>query len=459
MDDDVGARVDRYVDELFGGDATIDAAFARSTAAGLPPIQVARAQGRLLAVLVRATGARRVLEVGTLAGISAIWMGRALPPGGRLVTLEVEPRHAEVARANLDEAGLRDVVDVRVGPALEVLAALADEGAEPFDLVFIDADKPPYAEYLEASLRLARPGTVIVADNVIRRGAVAEPSDDAAVAGARRFNALVAAHPRLDAAILQTVGEKHHDGMAVAVVRDADAGHDADAAVADEAGLLDLTPDELLTTTRAVRKRLDLGRSVDPHLIAECLEVALQAPSGGNVQRAHFVVVTRPDLRLALAELYRRSYAAYRASTRYPTVTAPSDAERAATQQRVASSADHLAEHLHEVPVLLVPCVRGRPPEAAAALASFYGSVLPAVWSFALAARARGLGTCWTTLHLAYEEEAAEILGIPPADVTQVALLPVAHVVGERFGTAPRPPLGDVVSWDSWDARGAAPPT
>lgn len=215
--------------------------------------------------------------------------------------------------------------------------------------------------------------------------------------------------------------------------------------------VLDLSPDELLSTTRAVRRRLDLARPVDPAVVEACLDLALQAPTGGNVQRARFVVVTRPDVKAALAELYRRSYAAYRVSPRYPTATPIDDPDRAAVQQRVAASADHLAEHLHEVPVLLVPCVDGRPPEGASfALAGFYGSVLPAVWSFALAARARGLGTCWTTLHLPYEEEAADVLGIPYAEVTQVALLPVAHVLGEGFGRARREPLERVVSWERW---------
>ena len=219
--DDVPRRVDAYLDGLFGGeDPDLARAAARADEAGLPSIAVTGGQGRFLAVLVRAIGARRVLEIGTLAGVSATWMARALPAGGRLVTLEIDPRHAEVARANLAEAGLAEVVEVRVGAALDVLADLERESVAPFDLVFVDADKPPYAEYLEAALRLSRPGTVIVADNVIRRGAVAEPSEDPAVAGARRFNAAVAAHPRLDAAFLQTVGTKGHDGMAIAVVRD-----------------------------------------------------------------------------------------------------------------------------------------------------------------------------------------------------------------------------------------------
>ena len=213
--------------------------------------------------------------------------------------------------------------------------------------------------------------------------------------------------------------------------------------------MADLSAEELLTTTRAVRRRLDLARPVDPALVEGCLEVALQAPTGGNIPRAHFVVVTDPQARLALAELYRDSFAAYRQSPRYPT-TAVTDPERAPVQQRVATSAEYLAEHLHEVGVLLVACIQGRPPRDDGALAAFYGSVLPAVWSFMLAARLRGLGTCWTTLHLAHERQAAEILGIPYDEVTQVALIPVAHLLGENFRPAPRPLLNRVVSWNRW---------
>lgn len=212
----------------------------------------------------------------------------------------------------------------------------------------------------------------------------------------------------------------------------------------------DLTVDELLTTTRAVRKRLDLTRDVDQALIRECLELAVQAPSGSNTQDWHFVVVRDRDQRAALAGLYARSYARYRESRSYAGRVGAGDPERAEVQQRVASSADHLAEHLHEVPVHLVPCIRRRlPPDAPqAAIASLYGSILPAVWSFMLAARSRGLGTAWTTLHLVHEEEAAELLGIPYDEVTQTALIPVAHYRGDTFRPAPREPLDDVVSVD-----------
>lgn len=212
----------------------------------------------------------------------------------------------------------------------------------------------------------------------------------------------------------------------------------------------DLSVDELLTTTRAVRKRLDLVRDVDPALLRECLELAIQAPTGSNQQDWHFMVVRDPDQRAALAELYRRSYARYRESRSYAGRIGADDGERVAVQERVASSADHLAEHLHEVPVHLVPCIRRRLSADAptAAVASLYGSILPAVWSFMLAARSRGLGTAWTTLHLVHEEEAAEVLGIPHDEMTQTALIPVAHYTGQGFGAAPRQPLDEVVSFD-----------
>lgn len=212
----------------------------------------------------------------------------------------------------------------------------------------------------------------------------------------------------------------------------------------------ELTVDELLTTTRAVRKRLDLDRDVAPALLRECLELAIQAPTASNRQDWHFVVVRDRAQRAALADLYRRSYERYRQSRGYAGRVGEGDEARAVVQQRVASSADHLAEHLHEVPVHLIPCVRRRlPPDApTAAVASLYGSILPAVWSFMLAARSRGLGTAWTTLHLVHEQEAAEILALPHDEVTQTALIPVAHHRGEGFRPAPRQPLDEVVSLD-----------
>jgi caffeoyl-CoA O-methyltransferase len=180
---------------------------------------VSPATGRFLQVVALACGARRILEVGTLAGYSTIWLARALPADGELVTLEYDPAHAEVARRNLAAAGLAEQVEVRVGAAIDTLRELAEEGGEPFDLVFIDADKAPYAEYLDASLQLAHPGTVIVADNVVRKGAVAlGPSGDASVTGVQRFTEAAANDPRVTASFVQTVGAKGHDGLAVLVV-------------------------------------------------------------------------------------------------------------------------------------------------------------------------------------------------------------------------------------------------
>ena len=196
-------------------DEVLDAALAASAAAGLPAHDVSPLQGKLLELLARLQGARAILELGTLGGYSTIWLARALPPGGRLVTLEADPRHAEVARANLARAGLAAAVEVRVGPALETLPSLAG----PFDLVFIDADKRSNPEYLAWALELTRPGSLIVADNVVRGGAVAdEGSTDAGVRGVRRFLELVAAEPRLHATAIQTVGAKGYDGFALALV-------------------------------------------------------------------------------------------------------------------------------------------------------------------------------------------------------------------------------------------------
>lgn len=222
MDDTPYADVDDYLEGLFGApDHVLTAALERSDAAGLPPISVSPALGRYLHVLALARGARSILEIGTLGGYSTIWLARALPVGGRLISLEQKPRHAEVARRNVADAGLTDRVEIRVGPALDSLAELTRSGAEPFDMVFIDADKPPYTEYFDFAVRLGRPGTLIVADNVIRDGKVAlGQSDDAAVTGVQRFNAALAQDPRVTAAIVQQVGVKGHDGMALAVIVD-----------------------------------------------------------------------------------------------------------------------------------------------------------------------------------------------------------------------------------------------
>jgi nitroreductase len=215
--------------------------------------------------------------------------------------------------------------------------------------------------------------------------------------------------------------------------------------------LLDLTPDQLLSTTRTVRKRLDLTRPVEPELIRECMELATQAPTGSNSQSWHFVVVTDAEKRKALGEFYRQgmetAYGANSANKR-PT---PQDPALARTQERVLNSSQYLAEHMHEVPVLIVPCIYGRlEGSPSIAQASTWGSILPAVWSFMLAARARGLGTAWTTLHLFYEKEAAEILGIPYDKFTQAALIPVAHTIGTDFKPGPRKPLDKVLHWDKW---------
>ena len=215
--------VDQYLTGLFvPADPALDEALAESAAAGLPTIHVSANQGKLLHLMARMRGAKRVLEIGTLGGYSTIWLARALPPaaqGGKLVTLEAEPRHAEVARANIATAGLGDVVDVVLGPALDTLKRLVAERVAPFDFVFIDADKTGYADYLEWSLKLSRPGTVIVADNVVRKGAVVEAnSADANVQGVRRFNELVAKNARLCATAIQTVGSKGYDGFTIAVV-------------------------------------------------------------------------------------------------------------------------------------------------------------------------------------------------------------------------------------------------
>ena len=213
--------VDAWLEEhLLGRDPVLDAALEASRAAGLPPINVPASQGKLLSLLTRLQRAVNVLEIGTLAGYSTIWLARALPAHGRIVTLESEPMHADVARNNLARAGLLDRVEVRVGPALATLAALAHKARDPFDLVFIDADKPRTPDYIEASLRLSRPGTLLIVDNVVRSGELANPATtDENVQGMQRAVDLLARHPRLDATVIQTVGAKGYDGFALALVR------------------------------------------------------------------------------------------------------------------------------------------------------------------------------------------------------------------------------------------------
>jgi len=220
MPQDQWTAVDRYIgDNLVPTDPVLDEALRASADAGLPRINVSPAQGKLLQVLARAHGAGKILEIGTLGGYSTIWLARALPAGGRLITLEAEPRHAEVARANLDRAGLSDVAEVRVGPAQDTLPELAAAGEGPFDLIFIDADKAGYPGYLTWSVRLSRPGTLIIGDNVVRGGAVADPaSADANVQGVRRFIEMMGAEPRISATAIQTVGSKGYDGFTIGVV-------------------------------------------------------------------------------------------------------------------------------------------------------------------------------------------------------------------------------------------------
>ena len=217
---DQWTTVDRYLtDKLVPPDEALDAALHASHAAGLPAINVAPNQGKLLELLARVQGARRILEIGTLGGYSTIWLARALPTDGHLITLEYEPRHADVARANIAHAGFADRVELRVGAALDSLKALVNENTAPFDLVFIDADKQTYAEYFQWSLRLARRGTLIIADNVVRKGAVADPTcEEERVRGVQRFFDAAAADPRVSATAVQTVGSKGYDGFALVLV-------------------------------------------------------------------------------------------------------------------------------------------------------------------------------------------------------------------------------------------------
>jgi predicted O-methyltransferase YrrM len=213
-------EVERYFDGLLiPADPAMEAALKASSSAGLPPINVTPSQGRLLWLLARVQGARKILEIGTLGGYSAIWMASALPAGGRLVSLEVDPKAAEVARTNIKRAGLADVVEVRIGPALEALPELAAAREGPFDITFIDADKPNNPEYFEWALRLSRPGSLIIVDNVVREGEVVDPkSRDPGALGVRRLAELLHREPRVSATVIQTVSSKGYDGFAVALV-------------------------------------------------------------------------------------------------------------------------------------------------------------------------------------------------------------------------------------------------
>jgi predicted O-methyltransferase YrrM len=230
MEQGLWSAVDGYIaDHLLPADPVLDAALRASREAGLTRGAIAPNQGKLLEILARIQGARSILELGTLGGYSTIWLARALPEGGRLISLEADPRHAEVARANIAHAGLAGVAEVRVGPALQSLPELVDEGVGPFDLIFIDADKRNNPGYLDWSLRLSRPGTLVIADNVVRAGLILDPdgSDprlgDGGVQALRRFYELLAAEPRVSATAIQTVGSKGHDGFVLALVTDPNA--------------------------------------------------------------------------------------------------------------------------------------------------------------------------------------------------------------------------------------------
>lgn len=221
MSDPRWIAVDDYiVGHLLGDDPVQAATLAANAAAGLPGIDVSATQGKMLHLFARMAGAKRILEVGTLGGYSTIWLARALPDGGKLVTLELDPHHADVARANVARAGFADRVDIRVGAAIETLGAMIAAGEPPFDLVFIDADKPGNVAYLNAALALSRPGTTIVVDNVVREGGILDSSgEDDGIEGSRRLFEAVAAEPRLAATAVQTVGAKKWDGFLLAVVQ------------------------------------------------------------------------------------------------------------------------------------------------------------------------------------------------------------------------------------------------
>ncbi len=213
-------QVDSYISNLFNpGDEALAATQLSIVTENIPSISISPNQGKFLHILAKLCNAKNILEMGTLAGYSTIWMARALPEGGKLITLEFDPHHAAVAQQNIDRAGLTDKVEIRVGKAIDNLPKLLAERLYPFDMIFIDADKPPYAEYFEWALKLSRPGTLIIADNVIRDGKVLDPGNgDDMVKGVHRFNKLLAATPGVTATIMQTVGVKEHDGMAIAIV-------------------------------------------------------------------------------------------------------------------------------------------------------------------------------------------------------------------------------------------------
>jgi predicted O-methyltransferase YrrM len=220
MSQELWTAVEKYFNEMaVGSDAALDAAAAAAEAAQLPPVSVTPAYGKLLHLLARAVGAKRILEIGTLAGYSTIWLARAIPSDGRVITLERNPTHADIARANVTRAKLADRVDIRIGAALDTLPQLARDREAPFDFIFIDADRPNVAEYFEWAVKLARTGSIIIVDNVVRKGRVLDSSNtDAEIAGVRRFVEQLASDSRVSATMMQTVSSKGHDGFAMALV-------------------------------------------------------------------------------------------------------------------------------------------------------------------------------------------------------------------------------------------------
>jgi predicted O-methyltransferase YrrM len=221
MSQELWEQVDEYINSVsIKADAALEAAAASAVKAQLPPVSVTPAQGKLLHLMARALGARRILEVGTLAGYSTIWLARALPSDGHLITIEANPTHADIARANIEGAGLSDRVDIRLGKAVDVLPQIAAEKPPPFDFIFIDADRTGLADYFDWAVKLSRPGSVIIVDNVVRKGGVIDSaSDNVDITGVRRFNERVKGDTRVDVTMIQTVGAKGHDGFAMALVR------------------------------------------------------------------------------------------------------------------------------------------------------------------------------------------------------------------------------------------------
>ena len=220
MDQQLFEQVDQYISNLLGDeDEALKGVITAIDAAGIPQISVSANQGKFLQILAKLIHAKKILEVGTLGGYSTIWMARALPAGGKLITLEIDQAHADVALQNFKKAGVADKIELRLGPAIETLPELLKEDAGPFDMIFIDADKPPYPEYFEWALKLSRPGTLIIADNVIREGKILDENHpDDKVQGVHRLNKLLSGNNKVTATIIQTVGAKEHDGMAIAVV-------------------------------------------------------------------------------------------------------------------------------------------------------------------------------------------------------------------------------------------------